>query len=458
MSLGRRGRDDERTREAEKLREAVASQLGLLVCTSSGVTFHPLPAAGTLVLGRSETSDVPFDDDSISRRHAALHVQGSTITIEDLGSRNGTVVHGAKLSEGVRRSLALGSVVEIGSVTVVVQRATGALASAARSAPAPAAEDAPAAVMRDVTMRRLYQMVDVVAPSTLPVLVLGETGVGKEIFAETIHRRSARPVGPFLRLNCAALPETLLEGELFGYERGAFTGAHQAKAGLFESADGGTVFLDEVGELTLATQAKLLRLLENGEVMRLGSLKPTVVDIRFVSATNRDLEQRVAEGAFRADLFFRVNGVSFTLPPLRERKDDIVPLAELFASRACAKTRRKVPTLDPAARAALEAYPWPGNIRELRNVIERSVLLSTEARLTADVLDLRARPARFSTPPSTPGVNLRSEMETIEKQKILDALERCGGNQSAAAKALGIGRRTLIDKLDAYGLPRPRKR
>jgi two-component system response regulator AtoC len=208
--------------------------------------------------------------------------------------------------------------------------------------------------------------------------------------------------------------------------------------------------------------------LESGEVMRLGALRPKFVDVRFVSATNRDLDQRIAEGAFRADLFFRLNGVTLTLPSLRERKDDILPLAEAFATRACAKVGRPRPAFDGAARAALEGHLWPGNIRELRNVVERAVLLCQSTRVTVEDLGLApARPAATpqaasgarpsGAPPAPPSGSLRDDVEAVEKQRILDALEQCAGNQSRAAKLLGIGRRTLIDKLDAYGLPRPRK-
>ena len=469
-------REDDSTREGKKLRgaEGEDSGLALLVSSSTGVAVHRLPSTGTVVLGRVAACDIPIDDDSLSRRHAALHVDGAIVTIEDLGSTNGTHVNGAPLARGERRALAVGVGVELGDVTVVLQRGLRALGGVASISAKPARTLEGDVVIHDPATARLFQMLDVIAPSMLPVLVLGETGSGKEVFAEAVHRGSPRVNAPYLKLNCAALPDSVLEGELFGYERGAFTGAVQAKAGLFESADGGTVFLDEVGELNLQTQAKLLRLLESGEVMRLGSLRPKVVDVRFVSATNRDLEQRIQGGAFRSDLFFRLNGVSITLPPLRERPADILPLAEMFAARACAKVGRPVPPIDPAARAALCAYAWPGNIRELRNVIERAVLLSRGQAVGVEALAL-APATRVTMPPAgvapsapppsslsslsslSPVASLRSEVHAVEKQKILDALEQCAGNQSRAAQLLGIGRRTLIDKLDAYGLPRPRK-
>jgi transcriptional regulator with PAS, ATPase and Fis domain len=307
-------------------------------------------------------------------------------------------------------------------------------------------------------MQRLFRLAELVAKSTISVILLGETGAGKEVLAETIHRKSARARGPFVRLNCAALPDNLLESELFGYERGAFTGAVSPKPGLLEAAHGGTVFLDEVGELPLATQAKLLRVLESGEVSRLGSLKPRPIDVRFLSATNRDLDAIVASGTFRQDLYYRLNGISIYVPPLRERKVEIRAFARAFLRDASKKGGRAEPVLSPAAVAKLEAHTWPGNVRELRNVIERAVLLCQGEAIGPDhvMLGPTAGPPRDpALPPSSRSVASAAD---DEKQRIVDALERCGGNQKEAAKVLGISRRTLVYRLDAYGLPRPRKR
>ena len=320
-------------------------------------------------------------------------------------------------------------------------------------------------------MERIYRLLELVAKGTISVLVLGETGVGKEIAAETIHRFSPRGDRPLLAVNCAALPEALLESELFGYERGAFTGAVTAKPGLFEASSGGTVFLDEVGELTPATQAKLLRVVESRQVTRIGGLSPRTVDIRIVSATNRDLEEQVRQGRFRQDLLFRLGGVRVLLPPLRERPADIEPLAALFKQRACAELGKREPVLSAEARAWLLRYPWPGNARELRNVMDRAVLLCAGDTLEIEHLEGpglsagSALPAAVAppAPPATPpqggaeGAGLQREVEVFERQRILDALDRCSGNQTQAAKLLGISRRTLIDRLDAYDLPRPRK-
>ena len=302
-------------------------------------------------------------------------------------------------------------------------------------------------------MQRVYALLDVVAPSPLSVLVLGETGVGKEVFAEAIHQRSPRRARELLKLNCAALPESILEAELFGYEKGAFTGATAAKPGLFEAANGGTVMLDEIGDLPLVTQAKLLRVLETGEVLRIGSVKTTTVDVRFISATNVDLEARVEDGTFRADLFFRLDGISIILPPLRDRPADIAPLARMFAARVAKQLdRRTPPALGDAAIALLERHAWPGNVRELRNVIERAVVLCAGGD-TIDPSHLTSIAAASSSPHG----RLKDDLSKIERERILRTLDEVGGNQTRAAKILGISRHALLDRLDRYGIVRPRK-
>jgi transcriptional regulator with PAS, ATPase and Fis domain len=436
------------------------------------VVNYTLPPVGEVFIGRDETCEIHIPDDSVSRRHARV-IGGSPPQIEDLGSTNGTRLLGHVLRPGMQVALRFGSVVEIGSVIGFVQPRSAAPALhdeaapiSQRSAQAQAHARAPeeSFVLRDAAMIELYKLIDVVAPSKMSILVLGETGVGKDVYAETIHKRSDRAVGPFLRLNCAAMPENLLEAELFGFERGAFTGAVQAKPGLFESADSGTVFLDEIGEMPLVTQAKLLRVLESGEVMRIGSLKPKRVDVRFVAATNRDLESLSQTGQFRSDLFFRLNGVSVTIPPLRKRREDIVPLAELFLRLATAGRGRSAPMLAPASVEKLVSYRWPGNIRELKNVVERAALLARGGVIEPEHLGgTRPVEVEYETrstaipPPQAPHVvPIRDEFAEIERRRILEAMERCGGNQSRA-KMLGIARGTLIKRLEQYGYVRPRK-
>ncbi len=305
----------------------------LVISSSSGVRAIPLPQSPRVVVGRMPTCDIVIPDDSVSRQHAALHRTAAGLSIEDLGSRNKTKVMGHSLSRGETAPLPIGSVVEIGHATMFVQVGRPHAATA-KVTGAPPHGNTSAAVIRDPTMQRLYALLDVIAPSPLNVLVLGETGTGKEVFAEAIHGGSGRAAAPLLRINCAALSGSLLESELFGHEKGAFTGALGAKMGLFEAADGGTLFLDEIGELPSDTQAKLLRVIERGEVTRLGSVVPRRIDVRYVAATNRDLQQLIAEQRFRSDLFFRLNGFSVTLPPLRKRPREIVPLARIFLDRA----------------------------------------------------------------------------------------------------------------------------
>ena len=329
----------------------------------------------------------------------------------------------------------------------LLQRARRDLAPAGGGATAAAAHPA---------MARLEALVARVAPGNINVLLLGETGVGKEVLAERIHRLSPRAKQPLLRLHCAALSESLLESELFGHERGAFTGAVKTKPGLLETADGGTVFLDEIGELPPSIQVKLLRVIEERKVLRVGGLTAQAIDVRFLAATNRNLEAEVARGAFRQDLYYRLNGISLVIPPLRERTGEIASLAAQFIRDASAAAGRAAPALSPAADALLRARDWPGNIRELRNACERAVLLCA-----GDVIE----PEHLSLPPDgAPATEMQQQRAATlapeaqrQRDEIVDALARCAGNQSRAAKLLGISRKTLVARLDAFGLPRPRK-
>jgi DNA-binding NtrC family response regulator len=333
-------------------------------------------------------------------------------------------------------------------------------------------------------MLAIERLVERIAPSTISVLILGETGAGKEVLAGRIHQASPRARGPFVGLNCAALSESLLESELFGHERGAFTGAIAAKPGLLESAEGGTAFLDEIGELPLAMQVKLLRVLEERKVTRVGSVKPRAIDVRFIAATNRDLELEIERGRFRQDLYFRLNGVSLVVPPLRQRVNEIRGLAVAFLAQASRQAgHAHPPPLSPEALALLEGYGWPGNIRELRNVVERALLLCTgdaispahlpveKLRATLAVAPPRPHAPPLSSPPSaapSPVAEARTielplpieidrHVREIERQRIREALSNAGGNQTEAARLLGVSRRTLINRLEAYGIKRPRK-
>jgi Nif-specific regulatory protein len=284
-------------------------------------------------------------------------------------------------------------------------------------------------------LRDLQRQITKVAPSNSTVLILGESGTGKELVARALHRNSLRAAGPFVAINCAALNENLLESELFGHERGAFTGAITQKKGKLEVADGGTVFLDEIGELSLVLQAKLLRVLQQREMERVGGTKTIPLDIRLVAATNRDLEQGVSKGDFRRDLFYRLNVVSLRAPTLRERPEDILPLSEHFAKKYAAECGRKIVGLAPAARAYLQSYSWPGNVRELENAIERAVVLGSADMLLAEDLPEHIRESR---PEAVSASMYEEAVEAAKRQVVLQAFEQVNHDHEAAAKILGL--------------------
>jgi transcriptional regulator with PAS, ATPase and Fis domain len=581
---------------------------GLIVIVNGVISTHPLPSTGSVTLGRAHENDIQIVEPSVSRVHARVYIE-QPVMIEDLGSANGTRIHGEIIRAGERHVLPVGDSIEVGGATVLLQRrpmptrewriwAHGYFearleeecARAARSnttfsllrlkvdasvrsevvqqvlANVLRAEDvvgiygpgdyevliverseaeaeqvavtldgsfadiglavaiaharypadgrtadrlvakagqelrgeqgdgrAVRLVVRSPAMRRLYDLAERVAPGDIGVLILGDTGVGKEVVAEELHRLSPRRDKSFLRLNCAALSESLLESELFGHERGAFTGAHQAKSGLLETAQGGTVFLDEIGELPMAMQVKLLRVLEERQVWRVGGIKPRAIDVRFVAATNRNLDKEIERGAFRQDLFFRLNGVTLHIPPLRERVEEIEYLAKEFIEHFSKQQRRAhSPDVTPDVMELMLQYSWPGNIRELRNAIERAVLLAGSGPILREHFPVEKMGATVSTPlRATPrpqayvsaateegnvasntlappaggpsfdgmslGARLREQVRGVERDHIMDALRRCGGNQTRAAKELGISRRTLISRLEAYNIPRPLK-
>lgn len=313
---------------------------------------------------------------------------------------------------------------------------------------------------REYTAPATHTLDDIVARvagSRVSVLITGETGVGKEVMARRIHDSSPRANKPLISINCAAFCDTLIDSELFGFQKGAFTGAEQAKMGLIEAADGGTLFLDEVGELSAAAQAKLLRVLETRLVLRIGSVTPRLVDVRFICATNRDIDTRVAEGRFRADLRFRIEGVRLHLPPLRERPAEILPAAHQFLSEWAERDHLPLPTITPEAERALGRHTWSGNFRELRNVIERAALLCQGNRILPE--DLRLPQAEAATSVSAGAAAATSgEPATGERERILAALRACAGNQTRAASMMGVSRRTFVTRLEAYGIPRPQTR
>ena len=561
----------------------------LLVIGASSSYRRALPHDGVLIVGRGDEADVKLDTAAISRRHAKLTVSGGEIVITDLGSHNGTLVHGERI-EG-SRALSSGDVVTIGDATLILRRepssrgsalidmgrlrrrveeeieraadsarpfglavvsigsvedratlvqaalsalrlvdivawdgashlvigfpelggqaargatlhvleaiaplspeARGGLASypfdggdtetllsGARTAGATAAPGAIASasetavqhviggrtiVVADSAMIRLFDLIRRLAASDLPVLILGETGTGKENAAGAVHHWSTRASKPLITLNCAALPETLVESELFGYEKGAFSDARAPKAGLLERAHGGTVFLDEIGELPLGVQAKLLRALEAKRITRLGDVRDREVDIRIVAATNRDLEAETRAGRFRQDLLFRLSAAIVELPPLRHRRRELPILARLFLAEACARTGRPALDLSEASFAVLFTYPFPGNVRELKNAMEYAAATTDGAviepwslpkRIAG--LDVLPPPVPDTTAPPAAGPSrfrpIAEEVRDLECARMREALAAADGVQKSAAALLGMPVRTFTFKLRQYGI------
>ncbi len=303
-------------------------------------------------------------------------------------------------------------------------------------------------------MRRVMAQLERVAASETRVCVLGETGTGKELIARTIHERSGRSSGPFVTLNCAAVPAELIESELFGHEKGSFTGASGRHIGKFEQADQGTIFLDEIGDMPLNMQAKLLRVLEEGEVERIGGDKPITVNVRVVVATHRDLEARVKEEKFRQDLFHRIYVFPLVLPPLRERRDDIPALVQHFAAQVCAQNSWKPVPFSPEAIAALQSHSWPGNVRELRNMVERLMLLATDGQVDLETVQMALpKTSAGAAAPTVLGSGvLADRVQSFEREAIIGELKRSHHNMSLAAKALGLERSHLYKKAEQLGI------
>jgi transcriptional regulator with GAF, ATPase, and Fis domain len=571
-----------------------APEQSLLLYHRGGAKVVPLPPGASVVIGRSWPADAVVDDRSLSRQHARVTSAREGMTLQDLGSTNGTWLNGNRLGTDVVR-IALGDVLRLGDVTAAlhvvptrssagieshdrfrtlledeVRRAQsfqrpcsllmlrarpsragasdghvdrfapallgalrpvdrigayaddrvlvllpetpgdaaatfaqafgaehdvlaglasfpddGATAeelidaarrSLARGGPAVSRSIVPTApervVVQSARMRAVFDELARVAPSALPVLAIGETGTGKELVARAVHERSPRKDKPFRSVNCGAIPQSLVEGTLFGHERGAFTSADRTTKGLFEQAHGGTLFLDEIGELPAAAQAALLRVLETKRLMRVGGDREIEVDVRLVAATHRDLEAMAAEGAFRSDLLYRLNTVVVFLPPLRERPEEIDALVATFVAEANKTSARAVTGVDDAARAALHAWTWPGNVRELKNVIDRAVVIARRDRIGLDDLPERLRATHDAAPVAPaaapdedappPAVRLgagidfkervKEQTRAYETELILAALKESGGNQTEAARLLGMPVRTFTHKLKELGI------
>ena len=476
--MGNRGKggDERNSRDDPPARRLIPKRPLIVVLWEGGQAHIAAPSQGAITIGRATTCDLIVGHRSVSRIHARLHAVSDGFLIEDLGSSNGTRVQGEPVAQGKSAAVAFGDVVEIGGTLLTIQDASvmdvESPASSRELEEAIAA--APPEVDLDPAMLKVMQLVKLVAPSAVHVVIQGETGVGKELVAETIHRLSERAGGPFLRLDCSESSCERLETELFGYERGTLAGAAKTRVGLLEAANHGTVLLDEIDRMPLTTQAKLLRVLESREVTRVGGLSPRRVDVRFLAATRRDLAEFVRVSAFRKDLYVRLNGVTVEIPPLRERPEEILVLFERFAAGAAQAARKSVPEVSSEAKDWLAGHAWPGNVRELKDVAERAALFAMGGTIRIEHL-APTTPADMPTgegPTWQPGMVHASraaaavdasdasdsnDAEHSERARLLDVLARCSGNQTRAAQMLGISRRTLLNRLTTHQIARPRK-
>ncbi|MCE9574863.1 MAG: sigma 54-interacting transcriptional regulator [Deltaproteobacteria bacterium] len=388
-----------------------------------------------LRIGSSVDADVIVEDPTVSRIHCEFEIGPDGLTLRDLGSTNGTYVGGAAVKEVV---VAPGALITLGSCRITIED------EAAVEVPTLAAFGS--AIAASASMQQVFALLARLAPSEVTITLIGETGTGKDVLARAVHEASARSSGPFAVFDCGSVTSTLIESELFGHERGAFTGAVAERAGAFERAAGGTLFLDEVGEMPLELQPRLLRALEQREVRRVGGGTEIPVDVRVIAATNRDLATEVGAGRFRQDLYFRLSAAVVQVPPLRDRKDDLAHLVERLLGEVGRPVR-----VTPAALAALASYDWPGNVRELRNV-----LTTAAAMIDGDLLDVRH--LMFPTTsvkrePSLDELPLAGQsLEALERAAIRQTLEHESGNRTRTAKVLGIAPSTLYEKIKKYGL------
>jgi len=421
----------------------------LLVVGNARLIVHAM-VADKIVIGRAEDCDVVLDHRALSRRHAVLH-RKPALAIQDLGSINGVRIAGNIVRGGEPVALQPGDSFHIGPYSFLIADSRHVEPSTSKSGPDRLRVD-------DPSPEGVSSLIVDIARTSVNVLIQGETGVGKEVLAHTIHKLSER-AGSLFSINCAALSETLLDSELFGHEKGAFTGAAGSKQGLLEAACGGTLFLDEVGELTPAVQAKLLRAVETREIRRIGATRSVPIDVRIVTASNRELAREVEEGRFRSDLLFRLDGVTLRIPPLRERRHAIGRLALQFVDDARRRLGREEVHPTPELLAALTAHDWPGNVRELKAVIDRAVLLARGTQLGPRHLAFTAAappPVAKAAAAADPAPRQLAADELDERARIIAALDDCAGNQTRAAKQLGMARSTLVTKIRLYQIRRPR--
>jgi len=421
-----------------------APRIALFLVHQDGFEVRELRVGEAVVVGREPPADVHVDEGTLSRRHTSFVLQpdGAHVDVEDLGSTNGTWSRGHRIE---RASLSVGEDLMLGAVLARIR-----LLAEPPAAP-PSVLGQGSAIVAGPELTAVLRAAERAAKSRITVLLLGETGTGKEIIARHVHAQSPRASGPMICVNCGAIPKELVESTFFGHERGAFTGAHQAQRGVFESAHGGSVFLDEIGELHPGAQAALLRVLETGQISRVGSSEVRTVDVRVIAATHRDLGRMSEAHEFRSDLYFRLSAVTIEIPPLRLRKDDILPLSRAFLSMANRVHERRVEGITPRATACLAAYSWPGNVRELRNVIERAVVLAER-----DLIDEGDLPERLRSglvePDLASGSKLRVRVQAYEAELIKNALDAAGGSRAEAARMLGMPLRTLAHRIKVLGL------
>jgi DNA-binding NtrC family response regulator len=423
----------------------------LMVEPSDGAPGRPVEIGlEPLVLGSADECAVQVDDPHVSRRHAEVRRTTDGIVLRDLGSRNGTQVGRITVKEAV---LSSGAEIRIGTTNIRFEMG-GESGRLARLAHEPVREEELAqvsahfglAIGGSAPMRRVFALLGRLAPTELTITLIGETGTGKDVLAHAVHDASPRATRPFVIFDCGAVAPSLIESELFGHEKGSFTGATAERQGAFERAHGGTLFLDEIGELNLDLQPKLLRALERRRVRRVGGGTDLPVDVRIVAATNRDLEERVRDGNFRQDLFFRLSVAVLLVPPLRDRRQDIPSLAEHLLAEGGKSLRISPDTMD-----VLMAHEWPGNVRELRNVLSAAAAMADGPLLEPrHLLFFRGQRRRPATTDSLPLAG--QSLEAVEKAAIEQTLRHCDGNKAKAARALGIAASTLYEKIKKYGL------
>jgi two-component system, NtrC family, response regulator AtoC len=441
---------DEMLQRGRTGQSRMPASLALVACGSHGLRSARLKMNGEVVIGRHESCQLSLPDPTLSRYHARFTHGSDGVVVQDLGSRHGTWLDGKRVE---RAELGVGASVQLADVVVAV---TLDIDGGARALPANRTL-VQEALYLSPAMRDVRTLLHRVAESDLPVMICGETGTGKELAARELHGASPRSNGPLHVLNCGAIPRNLIESTLFGHERGAFTGAERARPSIFEEANGGTVFLDEVGELPLSAQAALLRVLESRRLTRVGSNREIDVDVRIISATHRDLHAMAARGEFRADILHRLCVIAIEIPPLRSRREEIAQLARHFLTQ-----ERKALEIDPRALSVLETYDWPGNVRELRNVMARAAVLAqgpciTQVELLSslgprqkDSLFYQAGPLSAASERFASSETLRMRLEAVEREAVFRALEQTGGNQKRAAQLLGIPLRTIERRLQTW--------